>query len=166
MAMSLAQNHEDSVFSCFVPIFPFRFARPRTSRSHYIVVCPPFFSHKVHPPSLLSWKKAKTLAKNKKFLSFLGKRLVMRRWAGGKIAPWPADVSGDGNCGIRMATPWCSEGARGIIALLFRLGGGLDPFCGSGTMLVAGLDAGTSRVIGIDREKKYLAIARRRISNE
>jgi len=39
----------------------------------------------------------------------------------------------------------------------------LDPFVGSGTMLVAGLDQGASRVIGIDREKKYLAIAKRRI---
>ena len=32
----------------------------------------------------------------------------------------------------------------------------LDPFCGSGTMLVAGLDHGASKVIGIDKEKKYL----------
>ena len=40
----------------------------------------------------------------------------------------------------------------------------LDPFCGSGTMLLAGLDHGASRVIGIDWEKKYLAIARRRIA--
>jgi hypothetical protein len=40
----------------------------------------------------------------------------------------------------------------------------LDPFCGSGTMLVAGLEHGASKVIGIDKEKKYLAIARRRIT--
>ena len=40
----------------------------------------------------------------------------------------------------------------------------LDPFCGSGTMLQAGLDHGASKVIGIDREKKYLAIAKRRIA--
>jgi len=40
----------------------------------------------------------------------------------------------------------------------------LDPFCGSGTMLVAGLDHGASRVIGIEKEKKYLAIAKRRIT--
>jgi site-specific DNA-methyltransferase (adenine-specific) len=40
----------------------------------------------------------------------------------------------------------------------------LDPFCGSGTMLVAGLDHGASRVIGIDKEKKYLTIAKRRIT--
>jgi DNA modification methylase len=41
----------------------------------------------------------------------------------------------------------------------------LDPFCGSGTMLQAGLDHGASGVIGIDKEAKYLEIARRRISN-
>jgi len=40
----------------------------------------------------------------------------------------------------------------------------LDPFCGSGTMLAAGLDHGASRVIGIEKEKDYLAIAKRRIA--
>ena len=40
----------------------------------------------------------------------------------------------------------------------------LDPFCGSGTMLLAGLDHGASQVIGIDKEKKYLAITKRRIT--
>jgi DNA modification methylase len=39
----------------------------------------------------------------------------------------------------------------------------LDPFCGSGTMLAAGLDHEASKVIGIEQEKKYLAIAKRRI---
>jgi DNA modification methylase len=41
----------------------------------------------------------------------------------------------------------------------------LDPFSGSGTMLQAGLDQGASKVIGIEKEKKYLAIAKRRIAN-
>ena len=41
----------------------------------------------------------------------------------------------------------------------------LDPFCGSGTMLAAGLDHGASRVIGIEQQGKYLAIAKRRIMN-
>jgi site-specific DNA-methyltransferase (adenine-specific)/site-specific DNA-methyltransferase (cytosine-N4-specific) len=41
----------------------------------------------------------------------------------------------------------------------------LDPFAGSGTMLLAGLDHGASRVIGIEREKRYLQIAKRRITN-
>ena len=39
----------------------------------------------------------------------------------------------------------------------------LDPFVGSGTMLQAGLDHGASRVIGIEKEKKYLGTARRRV---
>ena len=41
----------------------------------------------------------------------------------------------------------------------------LDPFVGSGTMLQAGLDNGASKVIGIEKEKKYLQIANRRITN-
>jgi hypothetical protein len=38
-----------------------------------------------------------------------------------------------------------------------------DPFCGSGTMLLAGLDHGASKVIGIDKEAKYLRVTRRRL---
>ena len=37
-------------------------------------------------------------------------------------------------------------------------------FAARGTMLVAGLDHGASQVIGIEKEKKYLAIAKRRIT--
>ena len=40
----------------------------------------------------------------------------------------------------------------------------LDCFAGSGTMLAAGLDFGASQVIGIEKEKKYLRIAEKRIS--
>ena len=40
----------------------------------------------------------------------------------------------------------------------------MDVFSGSGTMLQAGLDCGASQVIGIEKEKKYLQITRRRIS--
>ena len=39
----------------------------------------------------------------------------------------------------------------------------LDPFCGSGNVLLAGLDHGASKVIGIDRVAKYLRVARRRV---
>jgi DNA modification methylase len=39
----------------------------------------------------------------------------------------------------------------------------LDPMVGSGSMLLAGLDHGASKVIGIDRVPKYLRVARRRI---
>jgi DNA modification methylase len=40
----------------------------------------------------------------------------------------------------------------------------LDCFAGSGTMLAAGLEFGASQVIGIEREKKYLDIAKKRIA--
>ena len=39
----------------------------------------------------------------------------------------------------------------------------VDAFCGSGTMLQAGLDCGASKVIGIEKERKYVETARRRI---
>jgi hypothetical protein len=42
----------------------------------------------------------------------------------------------------------------------------LDPFAGSGTMLLAGLDHGASKVIGIEKEAKYLKTARRRIGSQ
>jgi 16S rRNA G966 N2-methylase RsmD len=41
----------------------------------------------------------------------------------------------------------------------------LDCCCGTGTMLLAGLNCGASKVIGIDKERKYIAIAKRRIAN-
>lgn len=41
----------------------------------------------------------------------------------------------------------------------------LDPFCGSGTMLVAGLNNDAKKVIGIDKEKKYLTTAKKRITS-
>ncbi len=39
----------------------------------------------------------------------------------------------------------------------------LDCFAGSGSALIAALDQGASKVIGIEREKKYIEIARRRV---
>jgi len=39
----------------------------------------------------------------------------------------------------------------------------LDCFAGSGTMLEAGLDNGASKVIGIEKQAKYLKTCRRRI---
>ncbi len=47
--------------------------------------------------------------------------------------------------------------------LLPKSGVLLDCFAGSGTMLLAGLDFGASRVIGIDKQKKYLKIAKKRL---
>jgi len=40
----------------------------------------------------------------------------------------------------------------------------LDCFAGSGTMLAAGLDFGAKQVIGIEKEKKYIKIAEKRIA--
>jgi SAM-dependent methyltransferase len=66
------------------------------------------------------------------------------------------------HCGHPASTPY--ELAAWWCRYILPPGGiVLDPFCGSGTMLLAGLDHGASKVIGIDREKKYLAIAKRRI---
>lgn len=42
----------------------------------------------------------------------------------------------------------------------------LDCFAGSGTMLLAGLDFGASRVIGIEKQKKYLKIAEKRLCDK
>lgn len=57
-----------------------------------------------------------------------------------------------------VAAWWCRH--------IFPSGGVLlDPFCGSGTMLTAGLDHGALRAIGIDKEAGYLETARRRITN-
>jgi DNA modification methylase len=40
----------------------------------------------------------------------------------------------------------------------------LDCFAGSGIMLAAGLDFGASKVIGIERQKRYVKIAEKRIA--
>lgn len=56
-----------------------------------------------------------------------------------------------------LAAWWCRY-------LLPENGVLVDPFCGSGTMLQAGLDHGASAVIGIDNMRKYLTTARKRIN--
>ena len=65
------------------------------------------------------------------------------------IHPFPARMA--------ASIPW-SELQGGKTSLRV-----LDPMAGSGTMVLAGLDHGASRVIGIDRVAKYLRVARRRI---
>jgi hypothetical protein len=77
----------------------------------------------------------------------------------------PIPVSGLSGSGHNhpAATPynvaawWCRY-------ILPQQGALLDPFCGSGTMLLAGLDCGASKVIGIEKEAKYLKTARKRIA--
>ncbi len=59
---------------------------------------------------------------------------------------------------FELADWWCRY-------LLPENGTLLDPFCGSGTSLVAGLDNGAKKVIGIDRVKKYLKTAEKWIGS-
>jgi SAM-dependent methyltransferase len=75
----------------------------------------------------------------------------------------PISASGQpGNGGHPAVTPY--ELAAWWCKYILPPGGVLlDPFCGSATMLLAGLDYGAGKVIGIDREKKYLGIAKKRI---
>lgn len=54
---------------------------------------------------------------------------------------------------IAVADWWCRY-------LLPPGGALLDPFCGSGTMLLAGLNNGASKVIGIEKQAKYLKTCR------
>jgi len=76
--------------------------------------------------------------------------------------PIPAGGNKPGRGNHRAVTPydlaawWCRY-------ILPPEGVLLDPFSGSGTMLLAGLDQGASKVIGIDRVAMYLRTARKRI---
>lgn len=57
---------------------------------------------------------------------------------------------------FRLAEWWCNY-------LLPNVGVLLDPFCGSGTTLLAGINSSASHVIGIEKENNYLDVAQRRI---
>jgi len=74
--------------------------------------------------------------------------------AGGSAAP---DTSHPATTPYDVAAWW-------VKYLLPPKGVLLDCFCGSGTMLAAGLDFGALKVIGIEKEKKYLKIAENRIA--
>ena len=74
--------------------------------------------------------------------------------AGVSAAP---DIEHPATTPYDVAAWWCKY-------LLPQGGVLLDCFCGSGTMLCAGLDFGASRVIGIERQKKYVKSAEQRVA--
>ena len=78
------------------------------------------------------------------------------------LLPVPVGGNPGGSLGHPAVTPldlaawWCRY-------ILPPGGVLLDPMAGSGTMIQAGIDHGASKVIGIEKEAKYLKIARKRI---
>jgi len=78
------------------------------------------------------------------------------------LLPIPTGGQPGGTGGHPASTPydlaawWCKY-------ILPEEGVLCDPFAGSGTMLQAGLDNGASSVIGVEKMKKYLTIAKKRI---
>jgi DNA modification methylase len=81
----------------------------------------------------------------------------------GPLLPVPAGGTAATSNGHPATTP-CDVAAWWCKYLLPQEGVLLDCFCGPGTMLAAALDFGASRVVGIEKEKKYLDIAKKRIA--
>ncbi len=78
------------------------------------------------------------------------------------LLPVPVGGAAADGSGHRSLTPY--DVAAWWVKYLLPPGGVLlDCFAGSGTMLAAGLDFGASQVIGIEKEKKYLRSAEKRI---
>ena len=90
---------------------------------------------------------------------------VAERWrfntvqpsAGGRWWWGSGEQLASGLNSLRLLSAWW------VKYLLPEKGVLLDCFAGSGTMLMAGLDYGASRVIGIDKQKKYLKVAEKRL---
>jgi DNA modification methylase len=79
------------------------------------------------------------------------------------LLPVAAGGTSGTNNGHPATTPY-DVAAWWVKYLLPQGGVLLDCFCGSGTMLEAGLDYGAKQVIGIEKEKKYIKIAEKRIA--
>jgi DNA modification methylase/ParB-like chromosome segregation protein Spo0J len=78
------------------------------------------------------------------------------------LLPVPVGGAAADGSGHRSLTPY--DVAAWWVKYLLPPGGVLlDCFAGSGTMLAVGLDFGASQVIGIEKEKKYLRSAEKRI---
>ncbi len=78
------------------------------------------------------------------------------------LLPVPAGATSATSNGHPASLPY-GVAAWWVKYLLPQGGVLLDCFCGSGTMLAAGLDFGASKVIGIEQQKKYIKIAEKRI---
>jgi DNA modification methylase len=78
------------------------------------------------------------------------------------LIPVAAGVTATTNINHSATTPY-DVAAWWVKYLLPPQGVLLDCFAGSGSMLAAGLDFGASKVIGIEKQKKYLKIAAKRI---
>jgi DNA modification methylase len=79
------------------------------------------------------------------------------------LLPVAPGVSAARGIGHPATTPY-DVAAWWVKYLLPPQGVLLDCFCGSGTMLAAGLDFGASRVIGVEKERKYLRMAEKRVA--
>jgi DNA modification methylase len=79
------------------------------------------------------------------------------------LLPVPAGATSATSNGHPASLPY-DVAAWWVKYLLPPQGVLLDCFCGSGTVLTAGLDFGASRVIGIEKERKYIKIAEKRIA--
>ncbi len=78
------------------------------------------------------------------------------------LLPVPAGATSATSNGHPASLPY-DVAAWWVKYLLPEKGVLLDCFCGSGTMLSAGLDFGASKVIGIEQHKRYIKIAEKRI---
>ena len=78
------------------------------------------------------------------------------------LLPVPVGGASADSSGHPSLTPY-DVAAWWVKYLLPQDGVLLDCFCGSGTILAAGLDFGASKVIGIEKEKKYVNVAEKRI---
>ena len=78
------------------------------------------------------------------------------------LLPVAAGASATQDIAHPAATPY-DVAAWWVKYLLPQNGVLCDCFAGSGTMLAAGLDFGASQVVGIERQRKYLKIAEKRV---
>ena len=105
----------------------------------------------------LVWDKGQRIAQSDGELAYTSRHNALRIYVAGRHL-----LDGDGACHPTQKPvalmKWC-------ISLFPEVQTVLDPFCGSGTTLVAAKDMRLS-AIGIEREEKYCEIAAKRLSQE